>query len=246
MNWQNSIVNDPTNDSLIRWSGDDVVDVLDVAAFSHQILPQYFSHNNWPSFVRQLNMYGFRRVKESVLMSTNNSKAGSNDTYQFMHDYFRKNQRHLLHRIRRKPQNSAVHNLTSSTSSNHHSHSHRRSSVTHEAMERRLDLLHEQLRAVESKYAAMLNETQELHNLHSQQLKLLSSVLNTIADTHENNPVIVQLYEKLESIIGRAEATLSSPRTIQLPPLAEAVQNAPTTPTTPLLPPLQDHEIKQA
>lgn len=117
-------------------------------------------------------MYGFRRVKESVLMSTNNSKAGSNDTYQFMHDYFRKNQRHLLHRIRRKPQNSAVHNLTSSTSSNHHSHSHRRSSVTHEAMERRLDLLHEQLRGVESKYAAMLNETQELHNLHSQQLKV--------------------------------------------------------------------------
>lgn len=58
--------------------------------------------------------------------------------------------------------------------------------------------------------------------------------------------VIVQLYEKLETIIGRAEATLSSPRTIQLPSLAEAVQNAPTTPTTPLLPPLQDHEIKQA
>lgn len=56
----------------------------------------------------------------------------------------------------------------------------------------------------------------------------------------------MDLYDKLESIIGRAEATLSSPRTIQLPPLAEAVQNAPTTPTTPLLPPLQDHEIKQA
>lgn len=39
-------------------------------------------------------------------------------------------------------------------------------------MEKRLDLLHEQLRAVESKYTAMLNETQELHNLHSQQLKV--------------------------------------------------------------------------
>ena len=89
-------------------------------------------------------------------------------------------------------------------------------------------------------------------------------MLNTLADTHDNNPgmcvfshpltiqlifsfaVIVDLYEKLESIIGRAEATLTSPRTIQLPPLAEAVQNVPTTPTTPLLPPLQDHEIKQA
>lgn len=66
MNWQNSIVNDPTNDSLVRWSGDDVVDVLDVAAFSHQILPQYFSHNNWPSFVRQLNSKYFLRYQKVV------------------------------------------------------------------------------------------------------------------------------------------------------------------------------------
>ena len=117
-------------------------------------------------------MYGFRRVKESVLMSTNNSKAGSNDTYQFMHDFFRKNQRHLLHRIRRKPQNSAIHHLTSSTSNIHHNQPNRRSTAANEAMEKRLDLLHEQLRTVESKYTAMLNETQELHNLHSQQLKV--------------------------------------------------------------------------
>lgn len=64
-NGQTSIVNDPTSDSLIRWSGDDVVDVLDVAAFSHQILPQYFSHNNWPSFVRQLNSKCFFQDPES-------------------------------------------------------------------------------------------------------------------------------------------------------------------------------------
>lgn len=127
------------------------------------------------SFFLGIPVYGFRRVKESVLMSTNTSKAGSNDTYQFMHEFFRKNQRHLLHRIRRKPQNSAIHNLTSSSSSSNHHHTqpNRRSNVAHEAMEKRLDLLHEQLRAVESKYTAMLNETQELHNLHSQQLKVI-------------------------------------------------------------------------
>lgn len=42
--------------SLISWSEKgDLFSVSNPTAFSKSVLPQYFKHNNWQSFVRQLN-----------------------------------------------------------------------------------------------------------------------------------------------------------------------------------------------
>lgn len=42
--------------NLISWSdGGDLFSVSNPTAFSKTVLPQYFKHNNWQSFVRQLN-----------------------------------------------------------------------------------------------------------------------------------------------------------------------------------------------
>ncbi|KAG8485507.1 hypothetical protein CXB51_019067 [Gossypium anomalum] len=57
------IVDDPSTNYIVSWSrGGSSFVVWDPHAFSTNLLPRYFKHNNFSSFVRQLNTYGFRKT----------------------------------------------------------------------------------------------------------------------------------------------------------------------------------------
>jgi len=52
------VVDDPTTNYIVSWNrGGASFVVRDPHAFSTSLLPRYFKHNNFSSFVRQLNTY---------------------------------------------------------------------------------------------------------------------------------------------------------------------------------------------
>lgn len=87
------MVNDPTLESLICWNAQgDAFHILNPEQFSREVLPRYCKHNNFSSFVRQLNMYGFHKVPH----------LQEDSVWEFKHLHFLKDHPDLLPQIRRK------------------------------------------------------------------------------------------------------------------------------------------------
>ena len=94
-----ALVNDPSCDDLITWDASGAsFHVYDQSRFSREILPRYFKHNNFASFIRQLNMYGFRKISNIEHGSLKNER----DDIEFAHPHFVRGQESLLELIKRR------------------------------------------------------------------------------------------------------------------------------------------------
>ncbi|KAL7604288.1 heat stress transcription factor B-4 [Lactuca sativa] len=83
------LVDDPSTDHIVSWGEDDTTFVVwRPPEFARDLLPNYFKHNNFSSFVRQLNTYGFRKIVP--------------DRWEFANEFFKKGEKHMLCEIHRR------------------------------------------------------------------------------------------------------------------------------------------------
>ncbi|XP_057783672.1 heat stress transcription factor A-5 isoform X2 [Salvia miltiorrhiza] len=176
------MVDDSSTDAIVSWSGSRKSFVVwNPPEFARVLLPSYFKHNNFSSFIRQLNTYGFRKIDP--------------ERWEFANDEFVKDQKHLLKNIhRRKPI---------------HSHSQPQGSVDPEraTYEEEIDKLSREKAALEGNLLGFKEQqsaakvqledlTQRIGSMEQRQEKLLSYLNKSI-----RNPEFVErLAHKLESM----------------------------------------------
>ena len=94
------ILEDKNNEKIIHWGNDGKYFIIEnLYDFTEKILPKYYNHNNYASFVRQLNKYNFHKLKIS-----SNENA-------FQNSLFIKGEKNIISNILRKKKNKKDMNI---------------------------------------------------------------------------------------------------------------------------------------
>jgi hypothetical protein len=93
---------DTCDPSIAAWSDDGSAFVVkDTDKFASEVIGQFFKHNNFSSFVRQLNFYGFRKIKSDPLRISDAAEDIESKYWKFRHEKFQRRRPDLLVEIRK-------------------------------------------------------------------------------------------------------------------------------------------------
>ncbi|KAE8602322.1 hypothetical protein XENTR_v10013947 [Xenopus tropicalis] len=176
--------------------------VLDEQRFAKEILPKYFKHNNMASFVRQLNMYGFRKV---VHVDSGIVKQERDGPVEFQHPFFVQGQDELLENIKRKvsstrPEEGKVRQEDISKILSNAA----KVQVQQETIDSRLFTL-------KRDNEALWREISDLRNKHAQQQQVIRKIVQFIVTLVQNNR-LVSLKRKQPLLLN----TNNSPKSTRL------------------------------
>ncbi|XP_033616713.1 heat shock factor protein 1 isoform X3 [Fukomys damarensis] len=183
-----TLVSDPDTDALICWSpSGNSFHVFDQGQFAKEVLPKYFKHNNMASFVRQLNMYGFRKV---VHIEQGGLVKPERDDTEFQHPCFLRGQEQLLENIKRK--------VTSVSTLKNEDIKIRQDSVTKlltdvQLMKGKQECMDSKLLAMKqchSENEALWREVASLRQKHAQQQKVVNKLIQFLISLVQSNRIL--------------------------------------------------------
>ncbi|KAJ1928417.1 Heat shock transcription factor [Tieghemiomyces parasiticus] len=229
------MVDDSSTDALIGWSdrGDSFY-VHKQEDFAKEVLPHFFKHNNFASFVRQLNMYGFHKVphpQQGVL------KAGpAADTLEFTNENFHRDRPDLLCFVVRKKHRA---------DDDKHGQALDVQRVLQElsAIRNHQLAISEDLRTLQRNNTLLWEEAVASQTRHRRHQQTIDKILRFLASVYAGGQIPPELARKrpllIEPEVPPDASAMSSPtpspkraRTAEAPPAA-----APTAPHLPVLAP---------
>ncbi|XP_032999600.1 heat shock factor protein 2 isoform X2 [Lacerta agilis] len=177
-----ALVGDAPSNQLITWSqnGQSFL-VLDEQRFAKEILPKYFKHNNMASFVRQLNMYGFRKV---VHVDSGIVKLERDGPVEFQHPYFKQGREDLLEHIKRK--------VSSSRPEENKIRQEDLSKIISSAqkVQSKQETIESRLSALKRENESLWREVAELRAKHLQQQQVIRKIVQFIVTLVQNNQLV--------------------------------------------------------
>ncbi|KAG7316872.1 hypothetical protein KOW79_019170 [Hemibagrus wyckioides] len=201
-----TLVDDPDTDPLICWSpSGNSFHVFDQGRFSKEVLPKYFKHNNMASFVRQLNMYGFRKV---VHIEQGGLVKPEKDDTEFQHPYFIRGQEHLLENIKRKV--TTVSNIKhEDLKLSPEDVSKMISDVQH--MKGKQESMDSKISTLKHENEALWREVAMLRQKHAQQQKVVNKLIQFLVTLARSNRVL-GVKRKMPLMLNDSSTTHSMPK----------------------------------
>uniref|UniRef100_H3AZK5 Heat shock transcription factor 1 n=1 Tax=Latimeria chalumnae TaxID=7897 RepID=H3AZK5_LATCH len=201
-----TLVEDPDTDPLICWSpSGNSFHVFDQGQFAKEVLPKYFKHNNMASFVRQLNMYGFRKV---VHIEQGGLVKPEKDDTEFQHPYFIRGQEHLLENIKRKV--TSVSGLKSDDIKIRQDNMSKLLTDV-QLMRGKQENIDSKLLAMKHENEALWREVASLRQKHSQQQKVVNKLIQFLISLVQSNRII-GVKRKIPLMLNDSSSAHSMPK----------------------------------
>ncbi|XP_061598064.1 heat shock factor protein 1 isoform X2 [Cololabis saira] len=201
-----TLVEDPDTDQLICWSPSGTsFHVFDQGRFSKEVLPKFFKHNNMASFIRQLNMYGFRKV---VHIEQGGLLKPEKDDTEFQHPFFIRGQDRLLENIKRK-----VTNVSSVRQEEGKMSSDEVSKILNDVqlMKGKQETIDSRIIAMKHENESLWREVASLRQKHAQQQKVVNKLIQFLVSLIQTNR-IMGVKRKIPLMLNDSSSTHSLPK----------------------------------
>ncbi|XP_069372674.1 heat shock factor protein 1 isoform X2 [Paralichthys olivaceus] len=201
-----TLVEDPDTDPLICWSPSGTsFHVFDQGRFSKEVLPKFFKHNNMASFIRQLNMYGFRKV---VHIEHSGLVKPERDDTEFQHPFFIRGQEHLLENIKRK-----VTNVSSGRQEEVKVATDEVNKILSDVqlMKGKQETIDSRIIAMKHENEALWREVASLRQKHTQQQKVVNKLIQFLVSLIQTNRIL-GVKRKIPLMLNDSSSAHSMPK----------------------------------